>query len=170
MSRKQPKTQFVGIRMSLVDVQALRAEAGQCGMTMSELICRRITGQTPISRTDQETASRIDWLGRMLKYIYPKDKGWASPEDGSVVHRISLCHPRSLTAWAGSLKSRSRSAANPCSTPSLRRIDRISNADYRSMGAASRPSSRGWSSGRPSHCARRHCSSSGSIMTLNTVF
>ncbi|HVB78315.1 MAG TPA: hypothetical protein VNE82_00010 [Candidatus Binataceae bacterium] len=81
MTRKQPKTQFVGIRMSLVDVEALRAETGQCGMTMSELVRRRITGQAVTSRTDQETAASIDRLGRMLKYLYPKDKGWATPED-----------------------------------------------------------------------------------------
>jgi len=67
MTRKQPKTQFVGIRMSLADVEALRAEATRCGMTISELICRRITGQTLTSRTDQETAASMDRLGRMLK-------------------------------------------------------------------------------------------------------
>ena len=81
MTRKQPKTEFVGIRMSLVDAEALRAEAGQCGMTMSELVRRRITGQLVTSRTDQETAASIDRLGRMLKFLYPKDKRWASPED-----------------------------------------------------------------------------------------
>ena len=81
MTRKQPKTEFVGIRMSLVDVDALRAEATRCGMTMSELVRRRITGQAVTSRTDQETAASIDRLGRMLKYLYPKDKGWATPED-----------------------------------------------------------------------------------------
>ena len=81
MTRKHPKLEFVGIRMSLVDVEALRAEAAQCGMTMSELIRRRITGQIVTSRTDQEAAASIDRLGRMLKYLYPKDKGWASPED-----------------------------------------------------------------------------------------
>ena len=65
MARKHSKTEFVGIRMSLVDVEALRVEAGQCGMTMSELIRRRITGQLVASRTDQETAASIDRLGRM---------------------------------------------------------------------------------------------------------
>ncbi len=92
MTRKHPKTEFVGIRMSLVDVEALRAEAGQCGMTMSEPVPRRTTGQLVTSRTDQDTAASIDRLGRMLKYLYLKDKRWASPEDGSVVRRIPLCH------------------------------------------------------------------------------
>ena len=60
MSWKDPqKTQFVGIQMSLVNVEALRAEAGQCGMTMSELVCRRIIGEAVTSRTDQETAASI---------------------------------------------------------------------------------------------------------------
>ena len=81
MIRKQPKTEFVSIQMSMAAVDALRAEAGLCGMTMSELGRRRITGQLVTSRTDQETAASIDRLGRMRKYLYPKDKGWASPED-----------------------------------------------------------------------------------------
>ena len=33
------------------------------------------------SSTDQETADSIDRQGRMLKYLYPKDKGWANHED-----------------------------------------------------------------------------------------
>ena len=81
MSRKYPKTQCVGIRMSVIDVEALRAEAGQRGMMLSELVRRRNTGQFVTGRTDQETASSIDRLGRMLKYLYPKDKDWARPED-----------------------------------------------------------------------------------------
>jgi len=81
MARKHPKTEFVGIPMPLVDVEALRVEVGQCGMTMSELIRRRITGQLVTSRTDQETAHSIDRLGRMFKHLYPKDQGWASPEE-----------------------------------------------------------------------------------------
>ncbi len=47
----------------------------------SELIRRRLSGQSVVSRTDEETARSIDRLGRMLKYLYPKGKGWASPED-----------------------------------------------------------------------------------------
>lgn len=82
MSRKQPnKTQFVGVRMSVVDVEALRGQATESGLTISELIRRRVTGKPVTSRTDDETANSIDRLGRMLKHLYPKDKGWASPED-----------------------------------------------------------------------------------------
>jgi hypothetical protein len=66
--------------MSIADAEDLQRQAGECGLTMSELIHRRITGQTVISHTDGETASRIDRLGRMLKHLYPKDKGWASPQ------------------------------------------------------------------------------------------
>ncbi|HUX73627.1 MAG TPA: hypothetical protein VMV25_07000 [Steroidobacteraceae bacterium] len=62
MPRKQPKTEFVGIRMPPVDVEALRVEAGQCGRTMSELIRRRITAQLVTSRTDQETSANTDRL------------------------------------------------------------------------------------------------------------
>jgi len=75
MTRKHSKTEFVGIRMSLVDVAALRSEAGQCGMTMPELVRRPLAGQLVTSRTDQETTSSIDRLGRTLKYLYLKDKG-----------------------------------------------------------------------------------------------
>ena len=52
-------------RRSLVDAEALRAAAGQCGMTMSELVRRRITAHAVTCRTDQETANSINRLGRM---------------------------------------------------------------------------------------------------------
>jgi len=82
ISRNDPqKTEFVGVRMSPVELQVLRAEATRYGMTISELIRRRITGQPVTSRTDQKIAASIDRLGRMLKFLYPKDNGWASPED-----------------------------------------------------------------------------------------
>jgi len=51
MARKQPKTESLGIRMSPVDVQAIRAEAGQCGMTMSELVRRQVTVQLVTTRS-----------------------------------------------------------------------------------------------------------------------
>ena len=82
MSRNDPqRTEFVGVRMSTIEIQALRAEATRCGMAISELIRRRITGQPVTGRTDQETAASIDRLDRMLKFLYPNDNGWASPED-----------------------------------------------------------------------------------------
>ena len=74
-------TEFIAVRMSASDAEALRAQAEQCGLSISELIRRRVTGQTVTSWTDQETAGSIDRLGRMLKHLYPKDKGWASPEE-----------------------------------------------------------------------------------------
>lgn len=75
------KPRFVGVRMSIADAEDLNRQALECGLTISELIRRRIRGQTVISRTDAETASRIDRLGRMLKHLYPRDKGWASPQE-----------------------------------------------------------------------------------------
>lgn len=45
MSRKYPKTQIAGIGMSRVDAEALRGQAQHGGLTISELIHRRITGQ-----------------------------------------------------------------------------------------------------------------------------
>ena len=75
------KTEIIALRMSTADAEALRAQAEQCGLSISELIRRRVTGRVVTTRTDQETASSIDRLGRMLKHLYPKDKGWASPED-----------------------------------------------------------------------------------------
>ena len=75
------KTEFIAVRMSATDAEKLRAQAEHCGPTTSELIRRRVIGQSVTSRTDQETASSIDQLGRKLKHLYPKDKSWASPEE-----------------------------------------------------------------------------------------
>ena len=73
------KTEFIAARMSRIDVEALRLQANQCGLTVSALIRRRLRGQDVTSCTDAETAKNID--RRMLKHLYPKDKDWASPED-----------------------------------------------------------------------------------------
>jgi len=82
MTRGQAiRTQRIALRMSLADADALREQALECALTMSELIRRRITGQSVVSRADHETARSIDQLGRMLKHLYPKDQAWASPED-----------------------------------------------------------------------------------------
>jgi hypothetical protein len=81
MTRGQPKTRLIGLRMSGVAAEALRQQALECGLTMSELIRRRIGGQRVVSRTDRETARSIDQLGRMLKHLYPKGQGWATPEE-----------------------------------------------------------------------------------------
>ncbi|MGB6452248.1 MAG: hypothetical protein WBE92_15970 [Steroidobacteraceae bacterium] len=53
-------TRNVGVRMSIADVEGLHRQILECGLTMSELIRRRITGQTVVSRADAETASCID--------------------------------------------------------------------------------------------------------------
>ena len=82
MTRGQAtKTRRIALRMSLADAEALHQQALECALTISELIRRRIIGQPIVSRTDHETARSIDQLGRMLKHLYPKDQGWASPED-----------------------------------------------------------------------------------------
>jgi len=62
MTRKQPKTEFFGIRMSLFDVAALRAEATPCGMTMSELVRRQVKGQLVTTRPIRRPgAASIGW-------------------------------------------------------------------------------------------------------------
>lgn len=82
MTRGQAtRTQRIALRMSLADAEALHQQALDCALTISELIRRRIIGQSVVSRTDQETARSIDQLGRMLKHLYPKGQAWASPED-----------------------------------------------------------------------------------------
>jgi len=82
MTRGQAtKTQRITLRMSLTDAEALHQQALDCALTISELIRRRIAGQSVVSRTDQETARSIDQLGRMLKHLYPGGQAWASPED-----------------------------------------------------------------------------------------
>jgi Mobilization protein NikA len=75
------KTRRIALRMPLADADALREQALECALTMSELIRRRITGQPVVSRTDHETARSIDQLGRMLKHLYPRGQAWANPED-----------------------------------------------------------------------------------------
>lgn len=75
------RTRIVGLRLSMSEAEALQRQAAECDLTLSELIRRRIIGQSVVSRTDQQAAASVDRLGRMLKHLYPKHQGWASPED-----------------------------------------------------------------------------------------
>jgi hypothetical protein len=79
--KESSKTEFIAARLSTTDAESLRAQAQHSGLTLSELIRRRLVGQSVTSRTDAETARSIDRLGRMLKHLYPKDKAWASPDE-----------------------------------------------------------------------------------------
>ncbi len=82
MTRGQAtKIRRIGLRMSLADAEALHQQALESALTISELIRRRITGQSVVSRADHETARSINQLGRMLKHLYPEGQAWASPEE-----------------------------------------------------------------------------------------
>ena len=81
MAYHSGKTRFISVRMSIEDADRLLAEAQQCGLTLSDLVRRRVIGQPVISRADEETAGSIDRLGRMLKHLYPKGRDWVTPEE-----------------------------------------------------------------------------------------
>lgn len=76
-----PKTCFIGMRMSSADAEALKEQARASDLTLSELVRRRLIGRPVISRTDEDTAASIDQLGRMLKHLYPKGAGWVTAEE-----------------------------------------------------------------------------------------
>jgi hypothetical protein len=62
--RESSKTQFIAVRMSASDAEALRAQAEQCGLSISELIRRRVTGQRrPIGADAQASVPQGQRLG-----------------------------------------------------------------------------------------------------------
>lgn len=75
------KPHRVCIRFTSAQITDLRKQARGAGKSVSELIRLRATYQPVVSSTDAITAQRIDQLGRMLKLLYPKGKGWATAED-----------------------------------------------------------------------------------------
>jgi len=81
MARGAPKTRLIGVRMTVDDAEALRRQAIESGLKVSELIRRRIKGQAIVSRMEKDTAKSVDQLGRMLKHFYPKGQAWASGEE-----------------------------------------------------------------------------------------
>ena len=81
MDSTDRKSRTVRVRLTTAQLTDLRKQARDAGKNVSELIRLRATNQPVVSRTDSTTAQRIDQLGRMLKMLYPKDKGWASAED-----------------------------------------------------------------------------------------
>ena len=80
MEDKPTRTRWVSVRFTTADLQDLSMQARQAGVSRSALIRRRALQQPVLSRTDADTAERIDRLGRLFRHLYPKDKRWATPE------------------------------------------------------------------------------------------
>ena len=76
-----PRTKWVSVRLTRTDIQDITGQAKRAGISRSELLRMRSANKPVVSRTDKETANSIDKLGRLLKSLYPKDKGWATAED-----------------------------------------------------------------------------------------
>jgi len=81
METKQIKLQRITVRMTAKQIADLRKQAAHAGSSVSELVRDRSLLKPVVSRTDKDTAKSIDQLGRLLKLLYPKDKGWATTED-----------------------------------------------------------------------------------------
>ncbi len=81
MDQKDRKLHTVRVRLTATQLIDLRRQAQTAEKSVSELIRLRATHQPVVSRTDATTGQRIDQLGRLLKLLYPKDKGWATAAD-----------------------------------------------------------------------------------------
>jgi len=81
MDSKDRKPHTVRVRLTSAQLTDLRNQAQAANKSVSELIRLRATHQPVISHADATTADSIDQLGRLLKALYPKDKGWATAED-----------------------------------------------------------------------------------------
>ena len=81
MDSQDRKPHTVSVRLTTAQLNDLRSQAQAAHKSVSELIRLRATLQPVISRADDTTAQRIDHLGRLLKHLYPKDKGWATGDD-----------------------------------------------------------------------------------------
>lgn len=71
----------VKVRVSQSQLAEIRRHAEAAGMTVSALIRARAVHAPVVPRSDGDTAGSIDQLGRLLKHLYPKDKGWATADD-----------------------------------------------------------------------------------------
>lgn len=109
MEDKPLRSRWVSVRFTTEDLQDLSTQARQAGKSRSALIRQRALQQPVLSRTDADTAKSIDQLGRMIKHLYPKDKGWASPEDRRKFWRVL----EDLQRTAATLRRRT-----PCSPKS----------------------------------------------------
>lgn len=111
MKQNASRTHWVSVRFTETDLQDLSAQASQAGLSRSELIRRRVLHRPVISRADANTAGRIDQLGRLIKHLYPKDKGWASPEERRKFWRVLEDLQRTAQAL------RRRAPCSPKSSP-----------------------------------------------------
>jgi hypothetical protein len=81
MDSKDRKLHTVRVRLTTAQLTDLRNQAQAAEKSVSELIRLRATHQPVISHADATAAQSIDQLGRLLKFLYPKDKGWATGDD-----------------------------------------------------------------------------------------
>jgi hypothetical protein len=109
MEDKPLRTRWVSVRFTTADLQDLSTQARQAGKSRSALIRQRALQQPVLSSTDTDTADSIDKLGRLFKHLYPKDKGWATPEDRRKFWRVL----EDLQSTAAALRRRT-----PCSPKS----------------------------------------------------
>lgn len=75
------KTIQIKARITETQHADLVKQAKHAGMSLSELIRQRAVNRPVISSADESAAKSIDQVGRMLKFYYPKDRGWASADD-----------------------------------------------------------------------------------------
>ena len=77
------KRMAVVVRVRLTHDQhaELVRQSKASGLNFSELVRHRIFNKKIVASADKDAAKSIDQIGRMLKSLYPKDKGWASAED-----------------------------------------------------------------------------------------
>jgi len=111
MEDKPLRTRWVSVRFTTADLQDLSTQARQAGKSRSALIRQRALQQPVLSSTDTDTADSIDQLGRLFKHLYPKDKGWATPEDRRKFWRVLEDLQRTAAAL------RRRTPCSPKSSP-----------------------------------------------------
>lgn len=74
------RTEFIKLRTTPAEREAIVGRARDLGLTVSDLIRQATTGTVTVRALDSDAAFELRRLGAMLKSLYPKNANWSNDE------------------------------------------------------------------------------------------
>jgi len=80
-----PLDAVVNVRLTRVEKERLKEDAGLAGLTMSQLVRRRYFGRPIIANADRATIRELRRLGGLLKHVHNEREGAYSRETAAAL-------------------------------------------------------------------------------------
>jgi hypothetical protein len=82
---EEPRTEFIEIRLTASEKQALRDDAELAGLTLSDFVRRRAFGRKITSHADLKVVNELRRLGGLFKHAHIVTGGVLSKETAAVI-------------------------------------------------------------------------------------